>query len=501
MEPMILVSCDEHTGPPLEEYKPFLEKRYHARLDEQWARSKASLEQLKRVASIRPHQYAVGDNDDALKNRGEDAVWDPKKRLKIMDAEGIVWGVAHPVANDSEKFNVPPFPNISFEDYAEGWTPYTTEEKIAGARAHNRWMQWFRDATDGRVEACAMIGPCEDIDQAVKELFWLKSNGFSIVALPPPPLTRRYDPFWAASVELGMKLVTHAGWEGKSGRPRPATLPQAQVDAAVRRGLDLAPLRALKEGKRAPKAGLFMDEAYAQFADAKREFSAPDIEVAHVTAGGTTFDLNVYARGALWQLMISGALDRFPQLNITFTEIRSDWVPATLACLDKRLANSGIPMKLKPSEYFRRNFKVAASFMRPLEVQMRHEIGLEQLIFGRDYPHPEGTWPNTYDWIRGAFKGVPEKEARAILGETAIRWWGLNRAKLARIAARIGPAPEFLIGPEVRVDARRIDYFHVISNYNRPRLPVDESELNEVIDEAMACSDAPQSAGGAGMMM
>jgi energy-coupling factor transporter ATP-binding protein EcfA2 len=37
-----------------------------------------------------------------------------------------------------------------------------------------------------------------------------------------------------------------------------------------------------------------------------------------------------------------------------------------------------------------------------------------------DYPHPEGTWPNTHDWIRDAFGDVPVDEARLILGENAI---------------------------------------------------------------------------------
>ena len=38
---------------------------------------------------------------------------------------------------------------------------------------------------------------------------------------------------------------------------------------------------------------------------------------------------------------------------------------------------------------------------------MRHEIGVEQILFGRDYPHLEGTWPHTADWLRIAFDGVP----------------------------------------------------------------------------------------------
>ncbi len=70
---------------------------------------------------------------------------------------------------------------------------------------------------------------------------------------------------------------------------------------------------------------------------------------------------------------------------------------------------------------------------------MRHEIGVEQIAFGRDYPHPEGTWPNTTEWLKDALIGVPEDEARLMLGENAIRFFGLDGPKLIRIAERVGP--------------------------------------------------------------
>ena len=55
--------------------------------------------------------------------------------------------------------------------------------------------------------------------------------------------------------------------------------------------------------------------------------------------------------------------------------------------------------------------------MHKAEVEMRDEIGIETILFGRDYPHPEGTWPNTAEWLRDAFAGVPEAELRLMLGE------------------------------------------------------------------------------------
>ena len=60
--------------------------------------------------------------------------------------------------------------------------------------------------------------------------------------------------------------------------------------------------------------------------------------------------------------------------------------------------------------------------MHRSEVEMRDEIGIETIDFGRDYPHTEGTWPNTSDYLRRLFAGVPERDVRLILGENAIRF-------------------------------------------------------------------------------
>jgi hypothetical protein len=104
------------------------------------------------------------------------------------------------------------------------------------------------------------------------------------------------------------------------------------------------------------------------------------------------------------------------------------------------------PAGRRPSEYWVTNCMAGVSFMHRSEVEMRDEIGIETIDFGRDYPHTEGTWPNTMDYLRRLFAGVPERDVRMILGENAIRFLGLDRARLAEIAARIGPSIEEITG-------------------------------------------------------
>jgi len=82
-----------------------------------------------------------------------------------------------------------------------------------------------------------------------------------------------------------------------------------------------------------------------------------------------------------------------------FTEQGSDWLPATLASMDDVATNSAWrtthqqPMRTLPSEYFRRQCFVADSLMGRSEVELRHSIGVDQILFGTDFGHMEGMWP------------------------------------------------------------------------------------------------------------
>jgi hypothetical protein len=194
-------------------------------------------------------------------------------------------------------------------------------------------------------------------------------------------------------------------------------------------------------------------------------------------------------RRVFWQLMVSGVFDRYPTLQLVFTEIRADWVPATLQLLDRHFAEHPTTARLAPRDYWERNVWMAPSSTRRNEMAIRHEIGLHRLMFGTDYPHPEGTWPNTFEWIRDAFTGVPIDEARLILGENAVECYGLDRAALAEIADRIGPAPEDVLG-EHTVDERLIGQFHARAGYLRPSEVVSEETYAEMLAEDGAALSA-----------
>jgi predicted TIM-barrel fold metal-dependent hydrolase len=73
------------------------------------------------------------------------------------------------------------------------------------------------------------------------------------------------------------------------------------------------------------------------------------------------------------------------------------------------------------------------------EAELRYETGVANIMWGSDYPHPEGSWPVTREQMIETFRGLPEPEVAAMLGGNAARVYGFDAEKLAPLVARIGP--------------------------------------------------------------
>ena len=97
---------------------------------------------------------------------------------------------------------------------------------------------------------------------------------------------------------------------------------------------------------------------------------------------------------------------------------------------------------MTPSKYWARQCSVGASFMSRLECERRHDIGIGNILWGSDFPHDEGTWPNTHESLHATFDGVPESELRAMLGENALRVYGFDREALLPHVRLVGPTCE-----------------------------------------------------------
>jgi predicted TIM-barrel fold metal-dependent hydrolase len=425
MEKLIVVSSDSHAAMPSELWPQYFEKRFHEHLPQIQYESdlySGSVVPLSKMTMTRPEIL-----EDHMQG-GYRGVYDLDVRLEQMDREGIaaelvyhgdarVGDLAHNVTN----------------------SVWGSEVWDAGVRAYNRWAHDTFGSASDRVLLTAAIGSCADIDATLAELRWCADQGFVGTFAPgfltrpgmPPLYDAYWEPLWAECEARGIAIVVHAGFGFEQG---------------------------------------FLYEKLDQVNKEVKAANGSEMDLVMRLASDVftqTFFSDIKARRPMWQMMYGGVFDRHPGLKLIMTEVRLDWIPTNLAHLDALYAahKDNLPAKRTPSEYWRDNCLAGASFVHKVEVEMRGEIGVDTIAFGRDYPHPEGTWPNTPDWIRDAFAGVPENELRAMIGENMVRFLGLDRAKLAAIADKIGPSVEDLQAP---VDPELVGIFDVRGGYLKP---------------------------------
>jgi hypothetical protein len=170
-------------------------------------------------------------------------------------------------------------------------------------------------------------------------------------------------------------------------------------------------------------------------------------------------------------------------------EVRADWLPETLAHLDTAYDEhrADLASGRRPSDWWESNCLAAVSFMHKAEIEIRDVIGVDHMTFGRDYPHAEGTWPNTADYLRDLFAGVPEPDVRKILGENAIRFFGLDAERIAATAQQVGPTVEQLTGDASGIDPLLIAHLDARTGYLKPaERGTRLGELDELLHDDLA---------------
>ena len=377
-KPFTLVSADSHAGLPPKEYKKYFEAQYQDAVDGYVYDHRIYHAAFRKLGfPFGTAELDVADKRGAITAGGVAGFFDPARRLEIVAEEGVVAEILHPAGP------------ISAAPFCDQGTRLVSDElRAAGTRAYNRFIEEFCSTDPRRLLGVALTYPYPDMDAAVKSVRWARDAGMAAVfparfaGVPgdlPPLFDRSWDPFFAALQETGMPLEIHAG----HGAPQ----------------------------------GKFMDKIELLLERCKETGS--DVEFADFFEGPPV------ERRTLWQMMWGGVFDRFPNLRVVFTEIRADWLPATLAHLDRRYIETGRPMKLTPSEYWRRNCASGASFMRRSDLAARDVVGIDRMMFGTDYPHTEGTFPRSKEQVSIDFAGIPDAEVYQMVVGNAARLYGL----------------------------------------------------------------------------
>ncbi len=390
MSRYMVISADCHAGLPNEQYRDYLDPQYREQFDTYLAERTRVLELSQR--GILNEEFAEEwhkENEEGLRGG-----WDATRRDKELDADGVAGEVIFPDADA-----VTSGASAPFGAGLGGGTDTPQELLMAGAKAHNRWLAELCALSPERRAGVAVVPILGDIDAAVAEIRQAHESGLrggilisSMWGRAEPYHAARYDPVWATCAELDLPVHVHSG-------------------------------------------------------AADRESPGPYV-------GIYTTEVRWWSTRPLWFLIWSGVFERHPDLKFVVAECGAFWAPDLLWTMDavfdrehgsKKLGQQLTEhMTMRPSEYFDRNCFIGASNTRRRELARRYEIGIPNIMWGNDFPHPEGTWPHTKEWLRGAFSDIPGDETADMLGRNAAAVYGFDAAALAPLVDRIGPTPEDL---------------------------------------------------------
>ncbi len=148
-------------------------------------------------------------------------------------------------------------------------------------------------------------------------------------------------------------------------------------------------------------------------------YESPEMAPA-LQLGATMFGQLSLAAAAEW--LWSGYAVRYPNLKITMSEGGIGWVAMLLDRLDNIIDRSGYGLGWdeRPADVLKRNFWFC-TIDDPSTIVTRHRIGVENIMFETDYPHGDGTWPDTQKVVEEVYGDLPTDELRAILCENAAR--------------------------------------------------------------------------------
>jgi predicted TIM-barrel fold metal-dependent hydrolase len=296
--------------------------------------------------------------------------YDPGQHLKDMELDGVAGEVLYP-SQGLFYFKV-------------------ADPSLMSAifRTYNDWLAEFCRTDPARLKGIAMIN-LDDVPDGIKELERAARLGLAGAMITEYPFEDRrfdqpeYEPFWAAAEALRMPLSLHT-----------ATRRQGKI-----RGVGDKTLR--DASSRATKA--------------------------------------FYPALSMCDLIFSGVFERHPRLTLAIVEFELSWVPNVLTSMDytyrERQEEAICRFKegMLPSDFFHRN--VVLGFQEDaIGIRLRDVIGVDNMMWGSDYPHSESTFPKSRKILEEILAGVQDNDRAKIVGGNTARVYDFDVARLIAAA-------------------------------------------------------------------
>jgi predicted TIM-barrel fold metal-dependent hydrolase len=291
--------------------------------------------------------------------------FDVHERVKDMSAGGVLGSMCFPS-----------FPGFSGRLFAAA---QDKDLALATVQAYNDWHieDWAGAYPDRFIPMALPV--LWDADLAAAEVRRVAAKGCHSITFTENPATLGYpsfhdsywDPLWKALCDEDVVLSIHLGSSGKLA----ITAADAPIDVMI----TLQPMNICQAA-----ADLVWSRVPKKF---------PDIKIA-LSEGGTG-----------WIPYFLDRLDRTYDMHHMWTGQNFDG--------------------MLPSDFFRKHF-LTCFISDPIGVQLRNQIGIDNIAWECDYPHSDSSWPKSAEELEIVAAGVPDDEINKMTYENAMRWYSFD---------------------------------------------------------------------------
>jgi predicted TIM-barrel fold metal-dependent hydrolase len=372
-EDLILVSVDDHLVEPPSLFDGRLPKQHQDRApkviqtrdgSDVWVFEGSKIPNigLNAVAGRPKEEYGI---EPTAFDEIRPGCWDIHERIKDMNAGGVLGSM-----------NFPSFPGFSGRLFA------ACEDKelaLAVVRAYNDWhVEEWCGTYPGRMIPMG-LPVLWDAELAADEVRRLARKGVHSLTFTENPATLGYpsfhsdywDPLWTALCDEGVVLSIHLGSSGQLA----VTAPDAPIDVMI----TLQPM-----------------------------------------------NICMAAADLLW----SRVLKQFPAMRIALSEGGTGWIPYFIDRLDRTYdmhhlwTGQDFGDRL-PSDVFREHF-LTCFIADPVGIQLRDQIGVDNIAWECDYPHSDSSWPEAPEELARVAVDVSDEDLFKIGFENACRWYSFD---------------------------------------------------------------------------
>jgi uncharacterized protein len=310
--------------------------------------------------------------------RGVRRLTDPDLRIKDQDRDGVQAEVLYGVLGATGRLNDP-------------------EAAVEVMRIYNAWLADFCSAHPERFAGLASI-PNNPIEASIAEVKRVAARGAlrGLDIANSTDLRPLWDPYWNPLWEVindvGLPLHFHT-----VGGYVPDHIRQIQM-------IGSDPTRAELPG-------------------------APEVEISTARAAFashiTQFQVNM--ANVLTSIIYSGMLERYPRIRLVLGESGIGWIPYVLWRMDAEWEDQfkDLSLTMAPSDYWKR--QCWATYQSdPIGIKLIDELGADKVMWGSDFPHPDGVWPDSQEYIERELRNLPPDVKRKVVCDNAAALYGFH---------------------------------------------------------------------------